>query len=355
MKLTISNDTPIYKQIKEIIIDDARRKKLKAGDPIPTCRDISERLSVSTRTAQKAMSELVAEGVIAGRPGKGTFLIKYPRTGTRKRANSETFGLLFYDIFSLADPHLATMANGAQAVCDENGFQSQVLWVHGKSLFDSENAFITRSLHNQQLRGLLVSCPLPVKDLLRLKELGVPFVTIGNEREHPQWPQVLMNSEILYREATKTLIERGHEKIGLITVKPLLDGEDLISSESIQIAAYEEVLAEVGIQPLQEWTMRVQREAFSEPDFLSDLKTVTDNVTALVIGNANISKRIHKHLRAIGVNMDANSITAAWNDAVHDDFIPIHTPAEKLGEAATRLLLEYINGKKRKPTNVMVN
>ncbi len=49
---------------------------LEVGDQLPTVRDAVQQLAINPNTVLKAYRELEHEGLIAGRPGQGTFVVK---------------------------------------------------------------------------------------------------------------------------------------------------------------------------------------------------------------------------------------------------------------------------------------
>ncbi len=65
---------PLYIQLKEILKELTKSDEFRIGDKFLTERQISERFDVSRVTANKALSNLVAEGVLSFRKGIGTFV-----------------------------------------------------------------------------------------------------------------------------------------------------------------------------------------------------------------------------------------------------------------------------------------
>jgi GntR family transcriptional regulator len=65
---------PVYKQLNQILRDLIRSGKYTVGDHFLTERAISEQFGVSRATANKALSNLVAEGVLEFKKGVGTFV-----------------------------------------------------------------------------------------------------------------------------------------------------------------------------------------------------------------------------------------------------------------------------------------
>lgn len=66
--------TPIYEQIKEQISALVGSGALKAGDQLPSLRQMSSELSVNINTIKRAFSDLESQGIIYSVAGKGSFI-----------------------------------------------------------------------------------------------------------------------------------------------------------------------------------------------------------------------------------------------------------------------------------------
>lgn len=66
--------TPLYIQLKDSIKDKITNEKYKLNDKIPTEIELSEIYGVSRITVRKAVKELVEEGYLVKKQGKGTFV-----------------------------------------------------------------------------------------------------------------------------------------------------------------------------------------------------------------------------------------------------------------------------------------
>ncbi|MDR2463345.1 MAG: GntR family transcriptional regulator [Verrucomicrobiales bacterium] len=72
---------PIYEQIVRAAKRAVVSGVLPAGARFPAVRAISEELGVNPNTAQKAVAELTAQGLIEVRPGQGCFVAERQRVG----------------------------------------------------------------------------------------------------------------------------------------------------------------------------------------------------------------------------------------------------------------------------------
>ncbi|MGE4242731.1 GntR family transcriptional regulator [Ramlibacter sp.] len=66
--------SPLYQQIKSLILQSLQAGEWKPGEAIPSEMDLAARFRVSQGTVRKAIDELAAENLVMRRQGKGTFV-----------------------------------------------------------------------------------------------------------------------------------------------------------------------------------------------------------------------------------------------------------------------------------------
>jgi GntR family transcriptional regulator len=66
--------SPLYQQIKGLILQSLQQGEWKPGEAIPSEMDLAARFRVSQGTVRKAIDELAAENLVMRRQGKGTFV-----------------------------------------------------------------------------------------------------------------------------------------------------------------------------------------------------------------------------------------------------------------------------------------
>jgi GntR family transcriptional regulator len=66
--------SPLYQQIKSLILQSLHAGEWKPGEPIPSEFELAARFRVSQGTVRKAIDELAAENLVVRRQGKGTFV-----------------------------------------------------------------------------------------------------------------------------------------------------------------------------------------------------------------------------------------------------------------------------------------
>ena len=66
--------SPLYQQIKGLILQSLQAGEWKPGEAIPSEMDLAARFRVSQGTVRKAIDELAGENLVVRRQGKGTFV-----------------------------------------------------------------------------------------------------------------------------------------------------------------------------------------------------------------------------------------------------------------------------------------
>ncbi|MCT6857427.1 MAG: GntR family transcriptional regulator [Bombilactobacillus mellis] len=72
--MKFKDNVPIYLQIKSLINQQIIAGKYALGAKLPSVRDFSVQLEVNINTIQKAINELVQEGVVVTKRGLGNFV-----------------------------------------------------------------------------------------------------------------------------------------------------------------------------------------------------------------------------------------------------------------------------------------
>jgi GntR family transcriptional regulator len=77
--------SPLYQQIKELILQSLQSGEWKPGEAIPSEMELAARFRVSQGTVRKAIDELAADNLVIRRQGKGTFVATHAEQHVRYR------------------------------------------------------------------------------------------------------------------------------------------------------------------------------------------------------------------------------------------------------------------------------
>ena len=75
-QLDAASGVATYLQLAQQVRDALRLGLLEPGDRLPTAQQVVAKLAINPNTVLKAYRELEREGLVRGRPGMGTFVIR---------------------------------------------------------------------------------------------------------------------------------------------------------------------------------------------------------------------------------------------------------------------------------------
>jgi GntR family transcriptional regulator len=91
-RLDGSSGVPPYLQLVQQVRQSVLLGYLRAGDRLPTVKEVAVDLAINPNTVVKAYRQLEHEGLTAGRPGQGTFItgtLTEPGPGASAEAGAE--------------------------------------------------------------------------------------------------------------------------------------------------------------------------------------------------------------------------------------------------------------------------
>jgi GntR family transcriptional regulator len=78
LRLNTKSGVPPYLQIAQQIRQALSAGLLEPGDQLPTVKEVVTQIAVNPNTVLKSYRELEYEGLVEGRPGAGTFVLRRP-------------------------------------------------------------------------------------------------------------------------------------------------------------------------------------------------------------------------------------------------------------------------------------
>lgn len=115
---------PIYLQLADRINRQIVSKELKAGEKLPSVREMGIKYSVNPNTIQRTYSELEREGILETKRGQGTFVTEQEDRLVQQRENlkneqiqsfvqiMQEMGFSSYEIISGLQDHLSKFDQG---------------------------------------------------------------------------------------------------------------------------------------------------------------------------------------------------------------------------------------------------
>ena len=202
--ITCKSNKLLHLQVKEFLLKEFAL--LKPGDRITkTYKDYSAQFGTSLVTVQKAMAELVREKIIAGRPSKGTFLIKKIGSKTNYK-----FGLI-----GLTPDDKGSILSGILQTSWMNN--CSIEFIGGKDFTELRQRYLGLIKNNEIDGILLVSNAGYFEKVIKdLNSSGTPFVYADSAIKQEGCNLVYIDDEKTSKLAANQLIKMGHKDIGYI-------------------------------------------------------------------------------------------------------------------------------------------
>jgi len=85
--VVLKSGVPVHDQVVFAVERSLVSGQLRAGDPFPSVRALSQQLRINPNTAHRIVSTLVRDGLLEVRPGTGTMVARRPAaTAAERRA-----------------------------------------------------------------------------------------------------------------------------------------------------------------------------------------------------------------------------------------------------------------------------
>ncbi len=208
---------PAYLRVKEQLLRDL--SDLSASASWPTESGLQERYQVSRPTISKALTALVAEGVLARVPGRRGFVVVRPSQETPQPLRIGHVAVVNTSGPSALFQLQQYVGQGVRVAAERQGYRV-VSAASGQSI-TGERAAVD-DLLAAGVQGLVISSiPRSFEeqdtDYLIHEDLGVPVVVTGMVPQGNPHTAVIFDNRQLCYDVTSWLMAQGHRRIGILT------------------------------------------------------------------------------------------------------------------------------------------
>jgi LacI family transcriptional regulator len=334
METPISQDSPlpVRVQLRNILLQEIRDKKVEGQRRFPSERELAERFSVSRASVRETISELISSGVLYRTAGRGTFVADEPAP----RNSRQIAFLISEDIFSFAETGYVRILRGVEDSCRKRGdvlvFQS--IGTEVGQLFSEDSS---------KVDGVVIVGGIRRQHLERLRAAQIPIVLVDLLIRTKS-----VESETVYidysggtRRAIERLFELKHRRIGFI---------GFASSDKYE--SYWQTLASLGLQ----YDPRIVEFLDSsdlEPGILAGFRAAQKIVsrgappTALLATNDYVARGAMEALESAGISVPHRVSVVGYDDFGLGTSPPLSTvraDLEEVGKLAMEALRRRIIG-----------
>ncbi len=343
--IDFGNRMPLYEQIVQDLRAKIRSGELPTGRQIETQQELAERYNVSLITVKNALAQLVNEGLLYTRVGRGTFVAERPGQHINL-SPQKTLGLVLRD---LNHPFFSMIAHGVEERAYELGFN--VLLSSSSGKLEKEEGQI-RHFRTMGVDGLIIaSLSLEYRATEYLQELhreGFPYIMVSYIHDPDYW-YVGCDHEYGGFLATEHLIKLGYPTIGYVH----LGSRNLLSE--VRKNGYYRALTEHGI-PFRNDDVFVLGAGDGDNSndrfelglhFGRRFKMLRERPRALFFYNDVIALGFLQAARDEGIRVPEDVAVVGFDDSPVARFAPVplttvHQPVDQIAHLAVDILQKRI-------------
>jgi LacI family transcriptional regulator len=211
MKVDLSKPEALYKQLADGIRADIAAGKIKVGERIGSHHELAREYKVSLITVKRALSELIRDGVLFSRVGKGTYASK-TQTHT-DLAKLKTIGLVLRDLKS---PFFSMIVHSVEEQASKHGYN--ILVANSSEQLEKEESQI-RHFRNVGVSGLIIASMThkytASRALREIHDEGYPYIVVSYVTD-PDIFFVGTDHEAGGYLAARHLLHNGYKSVGYI-------------------------------------------------------------------------------------------------------------------------------------------
>jgi LacI family transcriptional regulator len=304
----------------------------------PTIKDVAKKANVSVATVSRILNE--QQGYTAATKQKVLRVINEigytPNAIARGlvKKTTQTLGVL---LPSLTSGFMSELLNGIVNTAHKRGY-SVIICPTGDRGKDTPGYL--KVLNEQQAGGIIFACEWPKDEYIKeFSRIHIPVVLVSTYSEHHQIPYIRVNDKQAAYQATKYLIDRGHQHIGLICGRK----KDPIASIP-RFEGYKQALTDFGL------AFREENVVYGDFRYESGIKCMewlfkkSPNITAVFAISDEMAVGALSYAYQQGIKVPDKLSVIGYDDTqIAEMAIPplttIHQPIYEMGERAVKMLL----------------
>jgi len=337
-KINEKNSVPLPKQIKEYLLEEIRKGKIKPGEKIPSEEKLAEIFGVSRMTAREAILELINEGYFFRVFGKGTFLkedIEDKKEILKKK--------IVIKVPNLKNSFYYQIISGAEIVFTHKGYEFKILTDRDNQI--GEKNIFESVLKEKEVALLLISSYYTHTNINILKKIveKKPVVVVDVKIPGIKVDTVISDDFKGGYMITEHLIETGYKKI-LHLAGPSGD-----SSADERRKGYLECVKKYELKPEIRYTKWELEDGYFE---IKKVFLNRKDIEAVFCCNDEVAIGCYKGLKEFGIKVPEDVGIAGYGNmdigrVIEVPFTTVDQSAEKMGKIAANLLIEKIEGKRK--------
>lgn len=236
---------------------------------------------------------------------------------------------------SINDPFFSQLARSVEAAAFEAGYRVQ----YSLTEVDVQEPYLIQSLVDQHVRGVVILGRCDRKLLHLLKQIFRFVSYTGLNPLDAKYDQIICDGQEVSRAAVEYLIGLGHQNVAYI-------GE---TSNENRYLGYLQALRSHDIPLKERHVCNVMLSTESGYRGAWELMHRTDGVTAILCANDLTAIGAMRALHEMGIRTPQDVSIMGIDDIdvaqyMSTKLTSVHIPVEEMGQMATKILLDRVNG-----------
>jgi len=316
---------PLYEAVRDAVVTAIESGHFLPGERMPNTKELSRQMSVSLVTAHRALQELVNEGLLDRKQGRGTFVVDPANRVVAKHR----VGLIFAREASMADFYHGQIVEGVSLAARDRSYDVTMANYQGSLPADCD--------------GYVLVNPV-AKDLeIMHDQIGAaPCVVTGAHSHLPQVPAVKIDNAQVASIGVRHLYGLGHRRIGLLV------GAQEFSDDLSRMRGYRETCQSLGIVDqsvaFEAYSWRLHSQRLDA--FIQWLQSET-RPTALLAGGFYLAIDAYQAASQAGLSIPDDLSVVGVDDPpsaphVSPPLTTVRQPLVEMGQAALHAIADRI-------------
>ncbi len=340
MPIDFTNPKPLYLQIVDSIKRRVDKGEFAVGQRIPSNRELAAFYDVSLITVKKALTELIRQGVLYSRVGKGTF-VAHP-SNPIDFLKHRTIGVVLSD---LNNPFFSLILHSVESRVSENGYN--LLLSNSSSQLTKEEIQISR-FRALGVDGMIIASTSHIyratETIHKLKNESFPFVMVSYIVDDDIYSVSTDHRRGAFM-ATEHLIQQGYQRIGYI------GGEVGNLLGELRLQGFRQALQHYGRPFHEEFVYHLPmkfRDYESGYQLGRQIMPLSERPEALFVYNDMAAIGFEQAVLDQGFRVPDDVALVGFDDIERGRYAPvplttIHQPTEEIGRIAFEKLIRLID------------
>jgi len=320
---------PLYLTVRDAVRAAIDAGVYRAGQQMPSTKDLSEQLEVSLVTTHRALQELVASGVLRRSQGKGTFVHQRYLDKTRSVSTCRV-GLVFHREASLADYYHSQVLEGVRQAANQLAVDLMLLRF-GEDV-------------RNECNGYLLLNPLPAEtDMLGAEGRKQPSFVVGARPRNKRICSIDVDNVDLGRQAMLHLLSQGHKNIAYV------GGADEISNSADRWMGFSAVMRERGLTLRETHVIKGESWRLTERERMTLIRALSSpqRPTAIFAAGYYFALDVYTAASTVGLKVPEQLSIVGVDDPpsaghLSPPLTTLRQPLVQLGHAAVTALVDQI-------------